>query len=336
MRFMSGKFTLLPWLHRALVLFALMWCVLAQAATTLSVGSISVLQGGSYAQLPIELGSDTPVSGLQFDLTFDPAFLAATASPDTGPALGSHSVSAATLPSGGLRVVVTPPTTGNETLSSGIFVQLPFTVTASAVAGTPYAVTLTNVSLGDPASAAVSGTLVNGAVTLALPQVVAPIHSPAGGTYASAQSVVLTTATTGAIIYYTLDGSTPTTSSAVYSAPVQVSVTTTVRALAVRAGYAPSAVSSATYTIGGAEDSDGDGMPDDWELEHGLDPLNPADASGDLDGDGLTNLQEYQKKANPTLVDTDGDGMSDGDEVVAGRNPGVNEPAVLLIILGDD
>lgn len=40
-------------------------------------------------------------------------------------------------------------------------------------------------------------------------------------------------------------------------------------------------------------DSDGDGMPDAWEIEHGLDPANPADAWDDRDGDGLLNLEEY-------------------------------------------
>lgn len=41
-------------------------------------------------------------------------------------------------------------------------------------------------------------------------------------------------------------------------------------------------------------DSDGDGIPDEWELLHGLDPLNPSDASSDRDGDGISNLEEYQ------------------------------------------
>jgi hypothetical protein len=40
-------------------------------------------------------------------------------------------------------------------------------------------------------------------------------------------------------------------------------------------------------------DSDWDGMPDDWELTHGFKPEFAGDASTDLDGDGLTNLQEY-------------------------------------------
>jgi len=40
-------------------------------------------------------------------------------------------------------------------------------------------------------------------------------------------------------------------------------------------------------------DSDQDGMPDDWEIEHGLDPFDPEDRNGDLNGDGHTNLEAY-------------------------------------------
>jgi len=46
-------------------------------------------------------------------------------------------------------------------------------------------------------------------------------------------------------------------------------------------------------------DADGDGMPAAWELRHGLDPNNPADAKADADGDGLTNLQEYLAGTDP-------------------------------------
>ena len=41
-------------------------------------------------------------------------------------------------------------------------------------------------------------------------------------------------------------------------------------------------------------DGDADGMPDAWELAHGFDPLNAADAALDADGDGQTNLAEYR------------------------------------------
>ena len=46
-------------------------------------------------------------------------------------------------------------------------------------------------------------------------------------------------------------------------------------------------------------DSDGDGMPDDWERKHDLNPQDPADAELDSDEDGFTNLQEYKDGTNP-------------------------------------
>lgn len=46
-------------------------------------------------------------------------------------------------------------------------------------------------------------------------------------------------------------------------------------------------------------DTDGDGMPDVWELRHGLNPANPTDATADADHDGTTNLQEYIAGTDP-------------------------------------
>ncbi len=80
----------------------------------------------------------------------------------------------------------------------------------------------------------------------------APTFTPAAGTYTSAQSVTLADATTGATIYYTTDGTTPTTSSKVYSGAISVAGTTTLEAVATATGYTPSTVSSAVYTINSA------------------------------------------------------------------------------------
>jgi fibronectin type 3 domain-containing protein len=88
--------------------------------------------------------------------------------------------------------------------------------------------------------------------TTTAPETVAtPTFTPPAGTYAAAQSVAIATTTASATIRYTSDGSAPTTTTGtVYSAPVSVSATSTLRAIAYRSGYISSAVASAAYTIG--------------------------------------------------------------------------------------
>ena len=68
------------------------------------------------------------------------------------------------------------------------------------------------------------------------------------------------------------------------------------------------------------EDSDGDGLPDNYELANGLNPNDPSDAERDTDGDGLTNLEEFEEGSNPRVADTDGDGLLDGDELDSGTS----------------
>jgi Chitobiase/beta-hexosaminidase C-terminal domain/Legume lectin domain len=80
-------------------------------------------------------------------------------------------------------------------------------------------------------------------------QAATPTFSPAAGTYASAQSVSISAATSGATIYYTTNGTAPTTSSTQYTGPITVSTTETLKAIAVAAGDTNSAVASAAYTI---------------------------------------------------------------------------------------
>lgn len=68
-------------------------------------------------------------------------------------------------------------------------------------------------------------------------------------------------------------------------------------------------------------DSDGDLMPDGWEVTYNLDPLNPADASLDGDNDNLDNLGEYSYASNPNNSDSDSDGSNDGVEAGQGSLP---------------
>ena len=76
-----------------------------------------------------------------------------------------------------------------------------------------------------------------------------PTFSPAAGTYTSAQTVSISSATSGASIYYTTDGSQPTTASTKYAGPISVAASETINAIATATGYSTSAVGTASYTI---------------------------------------------------------------------------------------
>lgn len=80
----------------------------------------------------------------------------------------------------------------------------------------------------------------------------APVtFSPAAGEVTSGTSVTLSTATDGASIYYTTDGTDPTSSSTLYSSPIVITATTTLKAVAIMNGVS-GLVSTATYTVAGA------------------------------------------------------------------------------------
>jgi lysozyme len=85
------------------------------------------------------------------------------------------------------------------------------------------------------------------------------------------KGVTISDSTTGAVIYYTTDGSTPTTSSTRYSGPIPVSSTTTIKAMATASGMANSAIGTITYTVcpavsvlEGVDVSDYQSAPIDW------------------------------------------------------------------------
>jgi hypothetical protein len=90
---------------------------------------------------------------------------------------------------------------------------------------------------------------VSAAVTENYSSAATPIFSLEVGNYASAQTVSISDGTTGAAIYYTSDGSTPTTSSAHYTAPIAVTSTVTLKAIAVAPAATTSPVSEVVYTL---------------------------------------------------------------------------------------
>lgn len=172
------------------------------------------------------------------------------------------------------------------------------------------------------------------------PTCATPTFSPAAGTFYGSQEITLATTTTGASIYYTLDGTAPSTSSSVYSAAIPVGTTTTIKAIAVKDDKS-SGVASATYTIisvdhaGTAADpysvadartviDAGIGLADKYV--HGIvsaivEHLNTTyhNISYNFSDDGLTTsdqLEAYRGKSYNGGNFTSNDDIQVGDEVV--------------------
>ena len=170
------------------------------------------------------------------DPTATPA-AAPTFNPPAGTYASVQSVTISTTTAGTTIYYTTDgstPTTASTLYSTPVQVAASLTLKAIASGG------------GHTASPVASA-----AYVLNLPPAATPTFSPAAGSYPSAQSVTISSTTAGAVIHYTADGSTPTTTSTLYSGPVAVSTTRTLQAIASATGFATSAVGSASYVIGG-------------------------------------------------------------------------------------
>ena len=121
---------------------------------------------------------------------------------------------------------------------------------SSTAYATPISVSMTTTI---KAKAFVSGMIDSNTISVVyiinLPKVDMPTLSPAGGFYSNVQSAVIQCSTSGAAIHYTISGAEPSSSSPIYSGPISISATTTIKAKAIMSGMADSDTSSATYTI---------------------------------------------------------------------------------------
>jgi hypothetical protein len=114
--------------------------------------------------------------------------------------------------------------------------------------------------------------------------VAAPTFSVSAGAVEAGTKVELASATEGATIYYTLDGSEPTTASTVYSTPIEINEALTIKAFAVKDGMNDSAISSAEYTI--KETPNGNANVFNFSAPDTLSPAYSADpASTDATAD---------------------------------------------------
>ena len=133
-----------------------------------------------------------------------------------------------------------------------------------------------------------------------------PTFSVEAGTKQGAQSVTLSCATEGATIYYTTDGSTPTSGSTAYSSAISVTESQTIKAIAIKSGWSDSEVATAAYTIQykvtWTVNGDDDDITPTW-VNCGSKPVFPSNPAA-CDATSTTFIGWTQTPwANPSKID---------------------------------
>lgn len=138
--------------------------------------------------------------------------------------------------------------------------------------------------------------------------------------------------------YYTTDGTTPTTSSSTGTSISSGDITFDGDYFTVKYFSVDNLGNTETIKVAtnNPTDTDGDGMPDDFESAY-TDPSSTTSLApgADADSDSLTNLQEYQNKTDPTNADSDGDSIGDGTEVSDGTDPNESNDHRIIVIAPD-
>jgi hypothetical protein len=211
---------------------------------------------GSYTAVTVDQDGQPRPSGNAKDIGADefssaPVTARILTTSDVGPAAGGQVAAPSFSPgagtyTNGTTVTITSSTSGasiryttdgsTPTSTTGTLYSGPVSISANTtLKAIAYKLFMTD------------STVTSGTYTI---QVAAPSFSPGAGTYSGTQSVTITSGTSGATIRYTTDGSTPsTTVGTVYSSPVSVSASLTLKAIAYKTNLANSTITSGTYTI---------------------------------------------------------------------------------------
>jgi hypothetical protein len=191
---------------------------------------------------PIAVSSSTTIRAIAAGNGYDPGAMAAgvynivATAPTFSPAPGDYTTGqSVTLACSTPGVTIYYTTDGSNPTTSSTPYVAPIPVSETT--------TIKAIAAGNGYAA---GSIANGVYEIVAS---APTFSPPPGTYTTAQAVTLASNTPGATIYYTTDGSTPTTSSMTYSGPITVSATTTIKAMAGGNNYDPGAVATGVFRI---------------------------------------------------------------------------------------
>jgi hypothetical protein len=220
-------------------------------ASTLYSGSVTVLANcatthtGSETLEAIAVVADYAEPSAASTATYTCGAKAAT--PTFAPRAGTYD---------GTQTVTISDTTTGATIYYTTNGTAPTTASTSTVIGGTITVAVTQTVEAIAVLAGDSNSNVGTAIyTINAAQLPTPTFTPPAGTYTTAElkvtplNVTISDTNLNAAIYYTTNGGTPTTASTLYSAPIPVTVTTTIRAIAVYTGFSNSAVGSATYTL---------------------------------------------------------------------------------------
>jgi glucosylceramidase len=209
---------------------------LYSAAAPIQVSATTTINAIAAASGYLNSSVGTATYTINLPVTATPAF-----SPAPGTYTSAQSVSLSDATNGAsiyYTIDGSTPTSKSTLFTAGTPITVSATTTINAIA----------TATGDTNSAIATGTY-----TINLPVTATPTFSPAPGTYNSAQSVSLSDATNGASIYYTIDGTTPTSKSTLFTAgtPIAVTATTTINAIATATGDTNSGIATGTYTLNG-------------------------------------------------------------------------------------
>jgi hypothetical protein len=177
---------------------------------------------------------NSAVASADYTLTVVPTAVTPTFSPGAGAVLSGTTVTISTTTAGATIYYTTDgstPGTSSTPYTTPIAITAAVTIKAIATAS----------GFADSAMGSAAYTI--------LPPAATPTFNPAAGALVAGTTVAISSTTPNATIYYTTDGSTPGTSSTMYTAPIAITAAATIKAIATASGFASSAVGSAAYTI---------------------------------------------------------------------------------------
>ena len=204
------------------------------SSSTPYTGPITVSQTEELSTIAVASGISSPLANAFYTISLPQSAMTPTFSVPAGSYASAQTVTLSDA-TGGATIYYT--LNGSAPTASSTLYTSPLTVSATET-----------ISAIATASGFLNSAVASVAYTIIQTATATPVISPASSSYNSALQVTITDATAGAAIYYTIDGSTPTPSSALYSGPITVSSTETIHAIAA-VGNNTSAVATATITI---------------------------------------------------------------------------------------